>query len=284
MLASSLERYQAIILPDSEQVSSALCAKLDAYVAQGGNLVCSGRSGHYDEMCAPRENSAFACLGIKQIGTTRDDMVSAMFLVGPEEKKLFPSFADLDAIAFGDVLTYQEYSQEAKTYFHLLPPQPLGPPERCYGGVETTFPGISVHPFGQGKGISIPFLLASLYYKEGYENSFFLLRDILTSLCGLQSVASNLTPMVEVTLGVNETAEFALVQLVNQSGHFGTSYFKPIPVDGIVVDIPMEEKVLSAQSLIDGRSVPFKQTNGRIHLEVNRIGEFESVKLALGKH
>lgn len=281
MLAASLDRYKAIILPDSEQVSSALCKKLDDYVAQGGILVSSGRSGSYDENFSPRENSPFACLGIERIGYTRDDMVSAMFLVGADEKEAFRSFANVDAVVFGDVLTFLEFSPQAKTYFNLLPPQPLGPPERCYGGDETTFPGIAVNPFGKGKGICIPFLVGSLYYKEGYENTFFFLRDILTSLCGIQSVAPDLTPMVEVTLGVKQTAEYALVQLINTSGHFGTSYFKPILVEGVKLDIPMKEKVLSAESLIDGRSVPFVQENGRVQLEVNRLGEFESIKLML---
>ena len=108
-----------------------------------------------------------------------------------------------------------------------------------------------------------------------------MLRDILTSLCGLKSIAPDLTPMVEVTLGVSRNAEHALVQLVNLSGHFGTSYFKPLPVEGIVLDILLKEKVLSAQSLMDGRSIPYVQTNERVRLEVNRIGEFESVKLML---
>jgi hypothetical protein len=282
LLAGSLERYQAIILPDAEQLSSALCAKLDAYVAQGGHLVSSGRSGRYDEQCTPRSKSALACLGVEKIGRTRDDMVSAMFLLAPEEKAVFPSFKDVDALFFGDVLTYNQYSPQAKTYFRLLPPQPLGPPERCYyDGEATAFPGIAVHPYGQGTGISVPFLLGSLYYKEGYENTFFLLSDILTSLCGVRSAAPDLTPMVEVTLGVSETGQFALAQLVNHSGHSGTSYFKPIPVAGVALDLPLAETVTSAHSLVDGRSVPFAQADGRVRLAVGQIGEFESIKLTL---
>ncbi len=206
-----------------------------------------------------------------------------MFLIGSEEKQIFQSFADVDALAFGDSLTFQEYAPSARGYFHLLPPQPFGPPERCYGGEPTDYPGIVVHPYGKGKGISIPFLIGSLYYQEGYENSLFLLKDVLTSLCGIQSAAPDLTTMVEITLGVNETASHALLQLVNMTGHFGTSYFKPVPVDGVVVDIPLAEKVVSAQSLVDGRSVPFLQADGRVRLEVNQVAEFESIKLCLEK-
>ena len=226
VLEGSIDRYRTIILPDNEQMSSELCAKLDDYTARGGIVISSGRSGRYDETFSTRTNSPLACLGIERLEYTREDMVSAMFLIGSNEKEMFPSFADIDAVAFGDLLTYQMYSPKAKTYFHLLPPQPFGPPERCYGGDETTYPGISVHPVGQGKGISVPFMLGSLYYKEGYENSFFLIKDILTSLCGLQSVAPDLTSMVEVTLGINETSEFALVQLFNNTGHFGNTPFQ----------------------------------------------------------
>jgi hypothetical protein len=283
VLAGSLERFKTIILPDCEQMSSALCAKLDAYVERGGILVSTGRSGHIDEAFSPRENPPLACLGVERIAYTREDMVSAMFLIGPEEKQIFPSFKDVDAIAFGDALTYQEYAPSASTYFRLLPPQPFGPPERCYGGEPAATPGIAVHPFGKGKAISIPFLIGALYYKEGYENSFLLLTDVITSLCGVRPAATDLTPMVEVTLGVNESTGHALVQMVNTSGHFGNSYFPPIPVDGVVVEIPLAEKVLSAESLVDRRAVPFEQANGRVRLQVNRVSDFESIKLRLEK-
>jgi hypothetical protein len=281
MLNASLDRYQAIILPNIEQVSSALCAKLDRYVEQGGILVCAGQSGIYDEAFASREHPAFACLGIERIGVTRDDMVSAMFLLGTEDKIVFPSFANVDAIAFGDRLTYQVYSPEVKTYLRLLPPQPFGPPERCYGGEATAIPGVAVNSYGKGKGISIPYQIGSLYYKEGYENTFFFLQDILTSLCGIRSVAPDLSPMVEVTFGVHQSAEFALVQFVNNSGHSGTSYFKPLSIENFVVDIPMEAIVVSAQSLMDGRSIPYIQEDRRVKLQINRLNEFDCVKLIL---
>ncbi len=93
LLAGSLDRYKAIILPDSDQLSSTLCAKLDAYVNQGGIVVSSGRSGRMDESFTPRENAALACLGITQIRAVRDDMVSAMFMIHADEKSTFPSFA-----------------------------------------------------------------------------------------------------------------------------------------------------------------------------------------------
>lgn len=276
-LTGALERYKAILLPGSEQLSSAICARLDAYAALGGTVVGAGRVGLYDEFFAPRETQPLACLGVEQINPRRENMRSAMFLVSPEEKQVFPSFRDVDALAFGDLLIDQAYSPGVKTFFKLLPPQPFGPPECCYGGEPGETPGIAVHLFGKGRGISIPFLIGSLYYQEGYENSFFFLKDVLTSLCGIQSSAPDLTPMVEVTLGVNEAQDHALVQLVNTSGHFGNSFFKPVPVDGVVVDIPLPEKVITAHSLVDGRSVPFVQASGRVRLEVGRVGEFESI-------
>ena len=283
ILAGSLERYKAIILPDCEQMGTALCAKLDAYAAQGGTVVSTGRSGRYDEVFAERSAPALACLGVERTLSTREDMISAMFLVSEQEKQVFKSFADVDAIAFGDMLTFQEYAPAAKKYFRLLPPQPYGPPERCYAGEPTSVPGIIVNPHGKGQGISVPFLVGGLYYKEGYENSLFLLRDIVSGLCGVSSVAPGLSLMVEVTLGVSETGEHALVQLVNTSGHFGNSYFQPIPVEGVKLDIPLAEKVLSAHSLVDGRSVAFVQAGGRVRLEVQRVGEYESIRLNLAK-
>lgn len=283
VLAGTLERYKAILLPDSEQLSTALCEKLDAYAAQGGIVVASGQAGRFDEAYAGRAAPPLACLGIERVNAVRDGMLSAMFLVRPQEKALFPSFQNVDALAFGERLVEAQYAAGTQAYFQLLPPQPFGPPERCYGGAPTAQPGLTVHPYGKGRGISIPFWIGNLYYQEGYDNSFNLLKDVLISLCGVRPVAPDLTPMVEVTLGVKETGTHALVQLVNTSGHFGNSYFAPVPVDGVVVIVPLAETVVSANSLLDGRSVPFRQEQGCVRLEIGRIAEFESIKLCLAQ-
>jgi hypothetical protein len=281
VLAGELDRYKAIILPDSEQMSSALCQKLDAYAEKGGMVIAAGRVGRFDQSFAERPVPPLACLGVERILSTRDDMVSALFLLDPKEKRIFRSFRDVEAFAFGDTLTLQEYSPETQRFFTLLPPQPFGPPERCYGGEPLAQPGITVHPYGKGKGISIPFLIGTLYYKEGYENSYFLLRDVITSLCGIPSAAPDLTPMVEITLGVNDAKTHALVQLVNATGHFGTSYFEAVPVANVKVEIPLVEKVREATSLVDGRSISFEQSNGRVRLALDRVNDYESIKLAL---
>jgi hypothetical protein len=48
----------------------------------------------------------------------------------------------------------------------------------------------------------------------------------------LRPVGGNLSPMVRSAVFERRDASYRLLSLVNVSGHFGTSYFAPIPMTG----------------------------------------------------
>jgi hypothetical protein len=77
-------------------------------------------------------------------------------------------------------------------------------------------------------GVFIPWLPGKFFHDEGYSNSYNFMKDVLLGICGLSSIAVNVHPMVEVTLA-HRPGEL-LVQLVNASGHYGTSYWAPVPL------------------------------------------------------
>ena len=90
-------------------------------------------------------------------------------------------------------------------------------------------------------------------------------------------MSEDLTEMAEVTAALGDG--YMLVQLVNNSGHFGTSYMKPIPISDVSVTIPCSERVKGAVSLVDGREVPFQQADGGVRLAIGTLREYEGIKL-----
>ena len=273
----SLDKYKAVLVAGIETLADEAVTALDAYVRCGGTLIVCGMSGRYDGRHQPRSMPCFKCLGIEKMAGGHENMLSSMLLAGDKDKAFLPSMRDTDVLMLGEDYVYAQYAGEAVRLLSLVPPHPIGPPERCYFTQVTDHPGIVLNAYGKGKGIFVPWLPGGLYYREGYENTFFFMRDVLCGIAGLRPAGEDLTEMVEVTASAN--GHHMLIQLVNNSGHFGTSYMRPGPVEDVKVLVPCRRRVSSAQSLLDGRDIRFEQSAGDVRLWVGSLWEFECVKL-----
>lgn len=278
-LAHDLSKYKTIIVGGVEVIPEEFAQKLDEFAQNGGTVICSGNTAAYDGMFQPYDNCPIKCLGVTSNRYRRDDMVSAMLYGSKGESAVFPYLLNSEIIFFGDQYWYNEYADGAKKYLKMIAPQMFGPPERCYHTLKTEDPGVVVHHYGKGKGIIVPWCVGDLYFREGYSNTFLFMSDLLKNIAGLQSVAPDLSGMVEVTYSKEADQKFALVQLVNGTGHFGTSYMKPVPVRSIGVCIPCQKTVKKAVSLMNETEIPFEQENGKVSLVIDELKAFESVKL-----
>ncbi|HML48462.1 MAG TPA: beta-galactosidase trimerization domain-containing protein, partial [Clostridia bacterium] len=278
-LAGGLSKYRCVVLADTESMSDEWAQALDAFARSGGTVIASGRPGRYDANYEPRERIPLECVGIETPLRWETGLRSAMIGLSASDKSAFQSFPDTDVV-FIDAYAYNRYAADAAHYGQLIPPQPFGPPERCYGTLSTDHPGAVAHAFGSGKGVYVPWLPGELYAREGYENSRAFLTDVLKSLGGLEDVAPGLTPMVEVTYAMEKDGKHALAQLVNTSGHFGTSYFDPVPVADITLVLPCEQTVADVRDWTrDGACVPFEQTGDRVTIKLDRLEAFAALKI-----
>ncbi|MDL2317911.1 beta-galactosidase trimerization domain-containing protein [Eubacteriales bacterium OttesenSCG-928-A19] len=282
MEAGDLSGYKAIILPANEILSDALVKKLDAYAQAGGTLIVCGDAGRVDGEFEPRQGVPFACLGVEKPLLRSDAMLSAMFELSDAEHMLFPSHPRTNVIAAGETYWYGAYTPDTAQHLRLIPPQFYGPPERCYHTSMTAYPGVTVRPAGKGQGVYVPWLPGTMYYQQGYGNSLGFMVDVLTSIAGVRPV-SDASPMLEITLAEKSDGSMALLQLVNNSGHFGTSYMDPLPVPDVSVSIPCAGKATRAVSLRDGREVPFTASDGRLTLSLGTVGEFDSIAITMAE-
>lgn len=280
--AGSLSRFQAVILADIQELPTRAAAMLDAYVRAGGSLVCTGATGILDECGGQRENIPLSCLGTKRIRQYRHDLASAMLEIGLQERASFPSLADTELVYFGDDFLFADYEDAVQTFMRLTPPQPLGAPERCCCREATSLPGLTINHYGAGKAIHIPWLAGKIFQRDGYPNTFFLMRDILERFLGLQTVEqAPLSPMVEVTLGYSQDGRRAMVHLVNNSGHFGCSYYAPIPVRDIRLKIRMEQRPEIVRLLTEGADPQYQWKDGHLFLFMESLDAFAAVEILL---
>lgn len=71
----------------------------------------------------------------------------------------------------------------------------------------------------------------------------------------------------------------SLLHLVNASGHFGVTYYAPVPMYGVQVMVPCEREPASVVSLVTGKAVPFSLQDGALTITVPKLELFEAIQI-----
>jgi hypothetical protein len=275
-----IRRYDLVILPDLKFMADDKAAILDEFASQGGTVLATGETAFYDSQFEKRPLPALKCLGIEELYYHRKDMLSAMFLVDtPEEKKILPHFQYTRFIAFGNEMVFAKPDPKAKKWLRMLAPQMFGPPERCYGFDENDQWALTCFPHGKGTGVYIPWKPGTFLYKEGYLNTEWFMWDVLEQICKAKSIAPELSPMVETNIASRPGR--VVVQLVNTSGHFGNSYYAPLPVSDIKLKVPVSAPINRAWTLYNKGELEFKQAGDIVEVTLPCLQEYEAIILEI---
>jgi len=275
------DKYRAIIVPDYQPLSAEMTAALDAYAAAGGTVISVCRSGFQDEAYQPRKEVPLQCLGLDQVLTVREDNRSAYFKMDPTDR--FPRFPVTDLVYLDGHYVFGSYNDQVKTYFRLIPPHMYGPPERCYYTQVTDHPGFTVHPYGKGKGIYIPWKPGELFHRQGYTNTSDFAADLLEHAAGLTPVRGNVPPMVEVTVFEQQGKNASLLHLVNGTGHFGVTFYEPVTLSDLEVKLPagtVPQAVTSVASLVTGKEYSYELNDGQLTVKLDKLSLFDAIRIS----
>ena len=274
-----LDKYRAIVLPDFQAISDALATRLDEFVAAGGVLIASGRSGFRDEDWEPRDQPVLRSLGIQQVHEVRTGDATRSCYFKLTDKRDFPHMAESDLVYLDGPYIAATYGAEAQQHLNLIPPHWFGPPERCYYTEISDEPGYVVNKHGAGKAVYLPWLPGALFHRQGYPNTSDFVGDLVAHVAGIAPIGGNLSPMVEVTHYRNGADNFDLVHLVNTSGHFGTSFFAPVPMHDLVLTIPYAHRPNRVRGLVSGTEYAHEWASGQLTVHVPRVEKFEAVRV-----
>ncbi len=248
--------YSMIILPEKPRLSPEICEALASFISEGGTVVASGKA-----------SPAFTALGVQPGKPVASE--GAYLELSEEDKAIMPGLSERCTIPLGK--GYNGYTRTtARGLCQIMPPQRFGPPEVCFCAEEPTgLHGLLVNECGSGKAIYLPWNPGSLYYTEGYDIWFELIKAVLLDLAKAEAVSGNLSPMVEVTVG--RSGGKTLVHLVNGTGHFGTSFFDPVPIEA-EFELPWGRASASIENLDVPGDVECEIRDGRLRIKVRRLG------------
>lgn len=272
------DKYRTIILPDIHDMSDEDTERLDRFVRDGGMVIATGQTAHYNERHERRIRVGLDSLGIKQVGLASGGILSAYFKL--EDKTDYPRFADTDYVYLRDLYCYAEYEETAKKHLKLIPPHRHAPPEQAYPTSITEFPAFTVNTYGSGTGVYIPWRPGNEYYEFGFNNIGDFLADILKNVLSQESVEGNLPPTVEIAHTEREATGIQYVHLVNDSGYFCGSFFEPHKMYDLYADIPWNKKTPErVYSMVREQDVRFEMRGDRLRLYVDELGMFEGLKI-----
>lgn len=270
--ADSLCGKTLVILVGVKAIAPACSALLNSFVERGGTVLAAADNGF--------ERAPLDCMGVTVTGK-RTDCMASVLEVREEDKSMFPHCALTPLVPFGSALQLLSCAADTTAYLRLIPDHPFGPPECCYCAAEPeAFPGVTVHPYGAGRGVCLPWEAGGLYCREGHQNTLNFMQDILFTLCGVKSYAPALSAMVELTVHRNAAGKL-LVQLVNTSGWFGNRFTEPLPVTDLELCLPGIE-ASEAQALNGGR-VRAKQTQDGTLLKLDILHFYEAIEITPAK-
>jgi hypothetical protein len=242
--------------------------------------VATGRSGFYDGDYEKRGAPALKSLGIREVEAIREDMRGAYFKLSAAEQKRLPRFGVTSLVYLEGEYVFASYEAKAVGYLKLLPPQPFGPPERCYPlhpVVER--PGFVVNSYGKGEAAYFPWTPGALFHRQGHPNTSDLVVDALESVLGVGAVGGNLPEMVQVTHLARRDGKGDLVHLVNHSGHFGVSFFAPVTLSGLSVELEWGKKPKAVKSLVTGAAAEHAWSGGKLTIRVPKLDLFEAFRV-----
>lgn len=271
-----LSKYKYIIVPDLEDMDDEAATVIDQAVNQGKILIATGKTGFRDERFKNRNENALPCLRfVKHLAERKAR--GAYFEISQQNR--VNNLENTDLVAVDGNYLYAEYPAQSTRFMKLLPPQPFGPPERCYPLYPASdYPAFVANRYGQGQVIYIPWNPGRLFHRQGYKNTFDFLTDVFEQVCQMKPVAGNIPPTVEVTLLVDHKDQSRTLHFVNNNGHFGNSFYHPSAISNIKCSIIVQKDAVdSVTSLISGKLVEYSFSQHKLTLAIDRIDCFEAL-------
>lgn len=259
---NELDKYQVLILPDLQMMDEDEIAAIRKFVEAGGSIYASANTSLVDKTGKRHENYMLSdVFGVTYERTTWEDIA---YYAPTESGK--PYFADYDdyyplTVNCSQMIVKEHEGAEPLATIvlpELDPDNPhqfssaiSSPPE-----IPTTYPGVVVNRYGQGKSMYAAGYLERMA-KEGQRTIFInLIRSLLTKPAYFQT---NAPKPVEITMFRHQSGKRDTINVINMQQEQPN-----IPVSGVRVQINTGDRKPSRVMLLPGED----------HVDYVREGEF----------
>ena len=273
---SDLERYRALIVPESGGVKVHDARALDAYVDGGGKLLLSGRIP-----------DALTCMGRPALKKTWPLRHSMYVCIRPEDKAELDvdGLKDFDLVQLrGDFHEYEPASGTGRM-LRLIHDVMYGPPEKCYYNSVSDIQALLVREYGDGMAASFPFQIGAMYREWGNLGHSMLAVGTLDNLLQTgRRLKIESSPLVEATHRRDPKGRFEWIALYNHSGRLENSFHPPIPIDNVRVSLKISRPIKRVTSLTNRtRLTPTAKSSDEMQIILPKLSVFEVILVEYGR-
>lgn len=254
--ANILAQYDVLVLPNTACLSDAEAKVLDRWVEEGGTLIATGETGHYDERGNRREAFALQSFPATAISRSQSRLETYVAAQRGEAGLSNAQWLHLDGWYF-----HAQAKEGASTQLSLQVEQKYGPPELCFSEDDSSAgPGVLAKAHGAGGAVYLPWLPEWLYFRDGLPGHRELLAALVTAAAPSPVKIEGAGP-VEVTLRAGDGGMGqACVHIVNYAGQRGSAYDEPPALSGLRIAVQgVGDK---ARALVGGKVIHFGSPDG----------------------
>jgi hypothetical protein len=271
----SLDRYEAVFLPNVACMSDRTAARLREYVRNGGHLFATFETSLYSETGIRRNNFALADVfgasdARKLAGPMRWDFaqpVAADPLLDGVNRRLLPAPAYHVRVAGGPAKVLVKFMQPLAGRYDGVP----GPSDDAF---------VLTQQFGKGSVVYISGDLGATISSFHMPEYLGLVRNVVRSFAPPTVDVEGAPGSVEVVLRSQESGKRLLVHLVNFTGEMTRPIHEVLPLSKVRLTLARGTEVSSAYTLRQPRKLPVVAgPDGRKQVVLPELNEYEVVVL-----
>lgn len=273
---AGLDRYRLLVVPDVDALSADVISALDAFVAAGGQLALTGRSG-FDEA----GNAVLQAIPARRITAevTDPERLKSTYVTAAQEAdgvRFDAALAPVFGAHYG-----VELDPDARRRGRHLAHAPFGPPEKSYGNQPDGQPayvlGTPAGARGGRVGV-VPWTIGRSFHELGLTSIRDVFLALVRELAGDDlGVTATLPEQAEIT--VQRRDDQIVVHVLNLSGARRKSFGPEIGITGGRLSVPLPESPVSARSLATGTDLTVSWVDGRLDVELPKIGLFDVITI-----
>jgi hypothetical protein len=282
LVADTLKKYSALLLPNVATLSDAQCAQIREYVRSGGSLLATFETSRYDEWGVRR-----ARLGLADVF----GIEAAAEIQGPNGNSYYGRIESAHEILRGfentKVLPGAEYrlpvKADGKPVLSVIPPYPAFPPEMVYTKTpQTDEPAVILRERGASRLAWFPGDIERSFWRSNDGDLSLLLRNSIRWLLRDQQPITVSGDGATELFAWKTQAGYALHVLNYTNPNMLRGWFRetyPIGPQTVRMQLPGHSNISQVRALRANATLPFKKIATGIEFTIPKVTDYEIVVL-----
>jgi hypothetical protein len=277
-----IQKYAALILPNTALLSDEQCRQLRAYVDAGGSLLATFETSLYTERNQRRENFGLAdVFGIRKTGNVIGTTGNAYLARIEKRHPILAGFTNTAWIPGGE--NRVPVAPVSGPVLTVVPGFVAYPPELSYPTQpHTDEPAVVTVEKGKSRLVYFPGDIERTMWQSGHTDLSRLLQNTIRWLAGGSAPATIEGEGLIETFAWETQAGYALhiLNYTNPAAHRGwIRDFYPIGAQKVRMTLPAGKRVSRVELLRAETNVPFRVAGDAIEFTIPRVVDYEVAAL-----